>query len=31
LTSFKSFDGEVPSFYFGPMSPFARKPFLQKR
>jgi len=29
LTSFKSFDSEVPSFYFGSMSPFAHKPFLQ--
>jgi len=30
LTSFKSFDSEVPSFYFGSMPPFARKTFLQK-
>jgi len=27
-TSFKSFDSEVPSFYFGSMPPFAHKPFL---
>jgi len=25
LTSFKSFDGEVPSFYFGSIPPFAHK------
>ena len=25
LTSFKSFDSEVPSFYFGSMPPFAHK------
>jgi len=31
LTSFKSFDSEVPSFYFGSMPPFAHKPFLQNR
>jgi len=31
LTSFKSFDNEVPSFYFESMPPFAHKPFLQKR
>jgi len=31
LTSFKSFDGEVPRFHFGSMPPFAHKPFLQKR
>jgi len=30
-TSFKSFDGEVPSFYFGSMSSFAHKPVLHKR
>jgi len=30
MTSFKSFDSEVPSFYFGSMTPFAHKPFLQK-
>jgi len=29
LTSFKSFDSEVPSFCFGSMPPFAHKPFLQ--
>jgi len=31
LTSFESFDSEVPSFYFGSMPSFAHKPFLQKR
>jgi len=31
LTSFKSFDSEVPSFYFGSLPPFAHKSFLQKR
>jgi len=31
LTSFKSFDSEVPSFYFGTMQSFAHKLFLQKR
>jgi len=31
LTSFKSFDSEFPSFYFGSMPPFAHEPFLQKR
>jgi len=31
LTSFKSFDSEVSSFYFGPMPPFVHKPFLLKR
>jgi len=32
-THFKSFDSEVPSFYFGsmPMPPIAHKHFLQKR
>jgi len=30
-TSFKSFDREVPSFYFRSMASFAHKPFLQKR
>jgi len=29
LTSFQSFDSEVPSFYFRLMPPFAHKPFLQ--
>jgi len=29
VTSFKSFDGEVPSFYFGSLSSLAHKPFLQ--
>jgi len=31
LTSFKSFDSEVPSFYFGSMPSFAHKPVLHKR
>ena len=31
LTSFKSFDTEVPSFYFGSMPSFAHKPVLHKR
>jgi len=31
LTSFKSFDSEDPSFYFGSMPPFVHKPVLQKR
>jgi len=31
LTSFKSFDSKVPSFYFESMPPFAHKPFLPKR
>ena len=31
LTSFKSFDSEVPSFYFGSMPSFAHKPVLHQR
>jgi len=31
LTSFESFDSEVPSFNLGSMPPSAHKPFLQKR
>jgi len=31
LTSFKSFDSEVPSFYFGSMPSFVRNPVLHKR
>jgi len=31
VTRFKSFDSEVPSFYFGSMPPFAHEPLLQKR
>jgi len=30
LTSFKSFDSEVPSFYFVSMPSFAHKSFLRK-
>jgi len=29
LTSFESFDSEVPTFYFGSLPPSAHKPFLQ--
>jgi len=29
MTSFKSFDIKVPSFYVGSMPPFAHKSFLQ--
>jgi len=31
LTSFESFDSEIPSFYFGSMPSFVHKPVLHKR